>query len=361
MIEVKKGSMLSKDLSEFFCKTSIGFDINIFHGDLGISLFEMFYLKSSKNEELESVAMNRVLQAYRDLLSSQKHHDNDKLINGWLLAFLVNNKLLDLNLDEMLEEIDRHLCIKVQTTFSSGIKDLLTKGTYLLERLKCTNDNFTKGNVIETLAYILEEIEYLLEQNKYDNDCEPLKLDLLKKFEFETLALYFLHQIKPHKIFVFKQEKLENKLLPLYEDTINQIYSNTEISKVNKIEKFLISHTILNVTKENAYDLKQQQKWLSVLSDAANCLMEASIQTKIICCKMICILHAKGHNTAVLNELGAELMDQLSSFLNYKISKEKNMNSCFTNKGLGGLSGIGLLLLESNNPDVLWENIFLLF
>jgi hypothetical protein len=355
------------ELVDVFGQNQDPFDSNIFHGSLGIVLFEMFYLKYFENEKLNSNAIEKILNAYKLLLNSEKRDEcGGEVINGWLLCFLVNNDLIELELDTMLEDIDHYICVKVQTTFCNEVNDLFLRGYYLYERLQCTNNDFIKRSIIESIAYVLEEISYLQEQ--FDNvRREASNFDIRREFQFQTLSIFYINRLQPYKIYTHKQQELEDSLLNSYLVNIQQFFELSCYSDCECLEVYLKARMILNLHVDKNNDkLKKVNGLLNMAIDSLipkiiKILSVIPLRTKVLYTKLIKNMKDANWSTVNLDELGSQLIQHLTNVLAIKVW-EKKCNHIFTNKGLGGLSGLGLNLLEYRiNERIPWDSMFLLF
>ncbi|MDQ1090494.1 hypothetical protein [Siphonobacter sp. SORGH_AS_1065] len=330
---------------------------NFSHGSLGVLLLEMYYLKYNNNDTLFPKAIDLGLDVFKQLLKAKSSNDYDTvLINGWLLCHLVNNNLIDLDLDHMLNNIEHHICSKIQTSFSSDLNSLIYKGAYLHERLiSCKNDAL-KFNIIESLAYVLEEIDYKNSTANFYN--------INTSYDFATKALFFIYKLRFSKIYTYKEDQLKFDLFNLCFKNLENIALITDIKlliNILKIKVLLIYFKEYINNTFNNFDKVTEKLNILINQFCTSNIFDYpfSIKNKILCCKFISILEHYDYSTYAsklyFHNLLVDLVNQ------NVIASNKDIN-IFCNIGLGGLSGIGLILLENINHDYLpWEEAYLFY
>lgn len=112
---------------------------SIFDGRCALVLVSLMWAKSSKNVLFEQFAEVYLEQIYNDISYATTIHFRDGLLGiGWCFEFLIQNKLIDGDSSEILEEIDRQVmafrCDRLQdTSLATGLRGIVA---YVLARIK---------------------------------------------------------------------------------------------------------------------------------------------------------------------------------------------------------------------------------
>lgn len=161
---------------------------SIFNGRCALIMLSLLWAKASKNILFEQFAECYLQQIYESISLATNMHFSDGLLGiGWCFEFLMQNRLIDGDANEILEEIDRQVmtirCDKLQDcSLATGLKGI---AAYVLARIKgCLLSSHSIPFDQDFLnALHARIVEYLLGKESVDEfvDIEIQTLDLLDK------------------------------------------------------------------------------------------------------------------------------------------------------------------------------------
>jgi hypothetical protein len=314
----------------------------LLNGKMGIAIFFYKYGGYSGNKVFTDYAGELIDEIYEEINNNTTVDFTNGLTGiGWGIEYLVENKFVDADTDDALEDIDKavYRSIYDSSVLLDNGNDLFGYGFYFISRLRGhENDDDNLNTLIkkEHLIYMTDECERLLVHKRY--------------LEFNILQLS-VATINSLLWFLLEMERLG--LFP---------------SKVNKVLKYLPDYISLG---ENAINSRSDWYILNELAQiAAGQLTDTALQQQY---KTLFertkeeLKNCINNNESVLEDLQSISLQKLiyRPYINDKILNSESFEKAFgiidneenwnriinginkSNLGLTGLAGTGLFLLEA--------------
>lgn len=242
-------------------------NIGIMHGKMGITIFFFHLARQTKNQIYEDYAGELIDEIYEELTANTPVDFENGLAGiGWGIEYLVQNKFIEADTDEVLEEFDNRIFKEFiySTPKEIGLLNgIIGIGAYFLKRIQpvCHPSSNPKSNDEkiptltnkQTLIHIIDELErqtqdiseIIREPVTVSQTLEPSNNNLPKESYGQSLEhsnpkpcfditwdypvlLWFLAELYQQNIFNFKIEKIIQRLTePLAnETTLPKLQSN---------------------------------------------------------------------------------------------------------------------------------------
>ncbi len=135
-------------------------ELGLSTGKMGISLFSFLYARSSGNSVYEDFAGDLIDEIYEDIhVGYSKNFNNGLAGIAWGIEFLIQNKFVDADADEVLEELDIQLAERDVRKIKDDSLDSGLKGIAHYVIARCGNRSIP--NPIIGKEYIADLIEGL--------------------------------------------------------------------------------------------------------------------------------------------------------------------------------------------------------
>jgi len=235
-------------------------NIGLMHGKMGISIFFFHLARQTKNQIYEDYAGELIDEIYEEITANTPVDFENGLAGiGWGIEYLVQNKFIEADTDEVLEEFDNRIFKELiyNTPKEIGLLNgLIGIGAYFLKRIQNPSSNDEKITTLtnkQTLIHFIDELDRRV-QNISEITKEPgantEMIEHSNKQTFELLIpetkeafepkpcfeitwnypvlLWFLAELYEQNIFNFKVEKIIQRLTePLAnETTLPKLQSN---------------------------------------------------------------------------------------------------------------------------------------
>ena len=227
-------------------------NLGLMHGKMGISIFFFHLARKTKNEIYEDYAGELIDEIYEEITANTPVDFENGLAGiGWGIEYLVQNKFIEADTDEVLEEFDNRIFKELiySTPKEIGLLNgIVGIGAYFLKRIQnpLTNDEkITTLTNKQTLIHVIDELERQtqdvkeifkeLEARTETLEHSPkgaLRTNPETKETIETkqcfditwnypVILWFLAELYQQNIFNFKVEKIIQKLIEPLRDNSN--------------------------------------------------------------------------------------------------------------------------------------------
>lgn len=260
-------------------------NIGLMHGKMGISIFFFHLARKTQNQIYEDYAGELIDEIYEEIdANTPVDFENGLAGIGWGIEYLVQNKFIEANTDEVLEDFDNR--IFKELIYNTPIEiDLLNGiigiGAYFLKRIqpvcragrnpKSNNENIPALTNKQSLILVIDELERQtqdisetiretqtnVQTIELSNDTQTIKqsnnnpshiFDITWNYPF---LLWVLAELYEQNIFNFKVEKLIQRLVEPLSNSINlpKLQSNRlllalALTKIQQSLKLLNAETI---------------------------------------------------------------------------------------------------------------------
>ena len=191
-------------------------NIGLLNGKMGIAIFFYHYSRHTENKLFEDYAGDLIDEIYKEINTSTPVDFANGLMGiGWGIEYLVREKFLEADTDDVLSDIDNivfRATLKTPALITNQT-DIFGFGLYYLARLNGReNDNDNLNTVIkkQMLIYLHDDCERLLTKEElFDLKVPQLTINQI------ISIVYFLTELQRLKLFPVKLAKLEG-YLPKY-------------------------------------------------------------------------------------------------------------------------------------------------
>jgi hypothetical protein len=351
-------------IADRFVSQKYRFNSDFAHTPSAAILFFYYLSDVLATDKYEHYTNELLVDTFRMLLRTKKGV-NESILSGnaWIFSHLVDNDMININLDNNLEEIDLLICNNVQTKFSDHLVDggLLSKAGYLTDRLRNTACNINRHKIAESLAYVVEEIDYRLTLKDKDNITVAHLEELQRIF-------FYMNKLYPEKIYLIKQESIFSNVVPKILTCFNSLIRG-DISYFKLLEDMALTLGIYNsllrfagnkMLYEDVPDLSGYIKNINL--DIIKPETIKNPYAAIKCMKLLLNIKPLYKDLYEYNTLLNLLYDSLSLFSLSRQPGHFSSNMGFPNIGFSGAAGIGLVLLEfESDKKIDWEDVFMLY
>ena len=324
----------------------------LMHGNIGMSIFFYHLSRNTNNKGYENIADDLLDKAFENMSTlSSADFENGLAGIGWGIEYLIQNKFVEGNTDEILEEIDNRvfkvLNENIYPSFElpNGLTGYLF---FIINRLK------NKGVPISMAQQINREL-FILIINKIDETVSAQFPSIVKEVNFDLfwrfpLMLYGLTEAFKLDIYNEKIRCIIRQWIPYFEtyipslqinrlflaivlQQINSLMPDKRIDKQIKILLFATDFDILK-TEVDHFDLNLRHGWpgAALLLSIASKVLPTDLQNHQFIGQALQAIAEKHENP--LENLPHDISDE--SFKQYGLSS--------------GLAGIGLM-------ELLWPGI----
>jgi len=289
---------------------------------------------------------------------------------GWVFCWLTNNGFIDIDLDTMLEDVDLLISNDVQKNFSIDLINggILSKGSYLIERFSLTKDVINRDKIEESLAYVVDEVEYQFQQmvnsktrtlaNSNDHAVDK-RIDAV----VSSSRMYaFLNKCMDIDIYSSKVNSLAQTIAG---HIIDQTYlipslSSSATEKAGRLESLLLTLTAI---AQSRVPFKEQELFLKFYSERVAGGLGFDMQNPQI--SVFSAIKSLKFSRVLAEKSGSELTRLEEKLFDYLIQSSFTDPATIVgipSAGLAGISGIGLSALESEgNLSLGWEDALMFY
>ena len=321
---------------------------------MGIAIFFYQYGRYSNNNLYTDYGGELIDEIYEEINLNTPIDFADGLTGiGWGIEYLIKNKFLDADTDEALAEIDNavYSAMLKSPLFPNNGDDLFGYGLYCISRLhghENDDDNPTTLIKKEHLKYLIVECERLLVHKRYlERNIQQMSASILNSI------LWFLLEMDRLALFPSKVKKVL-KYLPDY-------ISHGQ-GKLNRHADMNILHDLSQKATEQLSEESLKEQYLALVvrtekelnnqpnndKSALDFLQSKNLQ------KLVYSPYING--AAVEREVfekAFEIIDNEDEWTRILDGLNKS------NLGLTGLTGIGLLLMDTHNLNDLQDLYYL--
>lgn len=211
----------------------------LIHGKMGISIFFFHFARQMKNQIYEDYAGELIDEIYEEItLNTPVDFENGLAGIGWGIEYLVQNKFIEADTDEVLEEFDNRVFKELiyNTPKEIGLLNgIVGIGAYFLKRIQNPASNDEKIPTLtnkQTLIHLIDELERQTqdiskiilepettsEKPERSNNVQTVKhpdSNLSDVFDITwdyPVLLWFLAELNEQNIFHFKVDKIIQRL-----------------------------------------------------------------------------------------------------------------------------------------------------
>lgn len=182
--------------------------IGLWNGKMGVAIYLLHFTRITKNRIYENEAYELIDAVYKQIpFEKSVCFDNGLLGIGCGLQYLINNRFVEADSDEVLLELDdiAKNIIDIRSLDIINLeKGICGVGYYLYQRLKNRvneNDNMTVLKLKEYLIYLIDWIEDLVLQTSDKQDYNDVyfllcRLNKLNIFDYKVKRLLALSSRK---------------------------------------------------------------------------------------------------------------------------------------------------------------------
>lgn len=248
-------------------------DIGLLNGRMGIAIFFYHYSSYSNNNLYRKYADELIDEIYSDIHQSLPMNFTGGLTGiGWAIEYLVKNRFVSANTDEILIDIDNAtLKYRLENPVLINKKDIFWGiGLYQLARFKNTkSEELIKLRKKEALIYLLDECERLITQSTF------VKIGLTELSScFCNSLLYFLSEVSKTKLLPIKVENIiritiNNHISSIFKDNIDKAFFMNILYQKNKLIHNIVSNQVNSDFRTNSIN-KNADKELKNSNEIVN-------------------------------------------------------------------------------------------
>lgn len=285
-------------------------NLGLMHGKMGISILFFHLARKYENKIYEDYAGELIDEIYEEItIDTPVDFENGLAGIGWGIEYLVQNKFIDADTDEVLEEFDNRIFKELinYTPDEIGLLNgLVGIGTYFLKRMQNSASNkerITKLTNKQILIHLIDELEHrtldvraiLIEPDARTANLEQPNSETKETFEPKPcfnitwnypVLIWFLAELHQQKIVNFKIEKLIRRLIEPLTNSNNlpKLQSNRlllalALTKLMHTQDSLNSQTHDLTVKNSDTDTVEQNKNKALSSLIYNILELSNIKT----------------------------------------------------------------------------------
>lgn len=230
-------------------------NLGILNGKMGVALFFFKYSRHTKRKIYENCAGEIIDEIYESLDKRIPITFSNGLMGiGWGIEYLVKNKYVEANTNEILSNLDNDIFNKsIATSFFND--DFFGCGHYFLSRLS-NEESFDELSYLKKKQihiFLIDEIEKNIMNKRYTEfNIQPLKIEMLNSL------IWYLIEV--------------NKL-GLYSNKIKEIgtYLLDHIAFINRSKESMVDQFVLNLLEKELVDIIQVQNDKSFRNLKSNC------------------------------------------------------------------------------------------
>jgi len=313
--------------------TSLTNNPGLLKGKMGISIFFYHYGRYTENEVYTKYAGALIDDVY-DILPTQTSVDfaNGLTGIGWGIEYLVKNKFVEADSDEILEEMDQILYNLPIDIWSKD--DLFGIGHYSLSRIS-EHENYDNNlNMLvkkQQLLFLIDECKRLLIHKRFlDYNIPTLKLSVLNPI------IYFFIEIHKLGIFHSNIDRLFHYISSYIEFSLHQENDWSEKVTLSK----LIKQIQFNTTNPDLL-----RKFSTIATKIALEYPDSLQLGRCFAKSAWHLLVYKPHNPC--NEYWYNLTEKVLSIIGNEEDVNQRLDKLYKNNfGLTGIAGIGWGLLN---------------
>lgn len=227
-------------------------NLGLMHGKMGISIFFFHLARQTKNKIYEDYAGELIDEIYEEITDNTPVDFENGLAGiGWGIEYLVQNKFIEADTDEVLEEFDNRIFKELiyNTPKEIGLLNgIVGIGAYFLKRVqpaipkgKNLASNDEKISTLtnkQTLIHVIDELERQTQDISEIIKEPEAKTETLEHSNNQTLEhsnpkpcfditwnypviLWFLAELYQQSIFNFKVDKIIQRLIEPHRDISN--------------------------------------------------------------------------------------------------------------------------------------------
>lgn len=195
-------------------------NLGLMHGKMGIAIYFFHLARETKNQIYEDYAGELIDEIYDEInIDTPCDFENGLAGIGWGIEYLVQNKFIHANTNEVLDEFDNRIINHITSHTSSDTGILNGLNGYILYFLNRLNSNVHGTTYFESIRKSLENVFGLLHQNinnqsvDIDNNeplNEPDQFDITWKY---SSIIWSLAEMIKIKVCVNEAEQLIGKLI----------------------------------------------------------------------------------------------------------------------------------------------------
>jgi lantibiotic modifying enzyme len=243
-----------KDISNTLLLNASFIDnLGLMHGKMGISICFYYLARQTGNRIYEDYAGELIDEIYDEItMHTPVDFENGLAGIGWGIEYLVQNKFIEADTDEVLEEFDNRIFKELiyNTPKKIGLLNgIIGIGAYFLKRIQNPSSNDEKITTLtnkQTLIHVIDELErqtqdiseIIKEPEANTKRLELLNNQILEPSNNQTpehsnpkpcfyitwnypFLLWFLAELYQQNIFNFKVDKIIQRLLEPLSDKTN--------------------------------------------------------------------------------------------------------------------------------------------
>jgi lantibiotic modifying enzyme len=278
-------------------------NIGLMHGKMGISIFFFQLARQTKNQIFEDYADELIDEIYEEITTNTPVDFENGLAGiGWGIEYLVQNKFIEADTDEVLEEFDNRIFKELiyNTPKEIGLLNgIVGIGAYFLKRIQNPSSNNEKITTLtnkQTLIHVIDELErqtldikvIIKEPEARTEKLEPSNNQTFELSNLETketfepkpcfeitwnypVLLWFLAELYQQNIFNFKVEKLIQRM-------IEPLSNNQNLPKLQS-NRLLLSLTLTKLLQTLEHSNSQALELLNAETINTNLVIDLNRET----------------------------------------------------------------------------------
>lgn len=367
-------SEILNKITQLLCNLSFkNNDLSLMTGNSGIVLYLYYYSKFFEDLKTHEIAQKLLVELYSLITKVNIKVITDLLPGiGWIFSFLSNEKIIEINQDEILKGIDSVILQNIHYKYSKNIVSggVLSKGSFLFERYAATGDDLKKIQVVEGLATITDEFRFnfnaIVNNGVYVGTGfkTPNSLSTFQKINNLGKVLYFLNKLAELKLYGHGV----NTVLNLYRNALTLLIKSLIIDERTIFNCYELT-TLLIVL-----DVMENDTEISSFIDSLKCSVIRNLKNE----RILEVNYAPGELILILKLLIAnynkmlkynidDIVHNITGKIIYSIGQQRpgyiNSKVGIPNLGLNeGVSLYGLFLIEHlNQVEIPYTDILLMY
>lgn len=281
-IKESLNSRLHRIANVLLLNASFTNNLGLLNGKMGVAIFFFHYARYTGNKVYEQYAGELIDEIYEDIdLTTPVDFANGLTGIGWGIEYIVQNRFVEADTDEALEEIDSRVYRNMLNSplLIENEEDIFSYGLYYLARLKYRkdDDNITTLNIKAILVHLVDECERIFIHNRfleYNLKCITIKPMLS--------VLYFLSEVHQLGVSPNKVQKCLMYMPPFIKHSLNEDVDSYDKSVLlGLLDKFTkqtnnnidnVLQTSIKIVQESQYTKEDEllnctsftQKWYNI-------------------------------------------------------------------------------------------------
>jgi len=203
-------------------------NLGLMHGKMGIAIYFFHLARETGNSIYEEYAGELIDEIYKEIhAKTQCDFENGLAGIGWGIEYLLRNKFIDADPNEVLEEFDSQIIHEITFHAPDDVGILYGLNGYILYFLSRLQSNTPGSTTYEILNNSLKETLNKLQKRIEEHSSDILTDDIWKEPEIFNLtwnypnALWVLVELVDNVLFITQSEHMIKQLLkPLEEGRI---------------------------------------------------------------------------------------------------------------------------------------------